>query len=329
MEANLPKFEETFSFESILKAFNEFKNNKRNKVDVAEFSINVIGNLYSLHNDLISGNYKHGGYKHFKINDPKPRDIHKASVRDRIVHHCLYRSLYDYFNKFFIYDSYSCRFGKGTHKALEQFFKFGMVESLSNKKTIWILKCDIKKCFASVDQNILKIILKRHIFCPKILSVTNSVIDSFNSGFVGKGLPLGNLTSQLFINIYLNELDQVMKKIFNIDKYVRYADDFVIFDKDKDYLLELTPKIADFLEESLNLTLHPDKIHLKTFASGMDFLGWIHFPNHRVLRTSTKKRMFRKIIEKDGKKSVIESYLGMLSHGNAHKLSLRVRDFMV
>lgn len=120
-----------------------------------------------------------------------------------------------------------------------------------------------------------------------------------------------------------------MKKIFNIDKYVRYADDFVIFDKDKDYLLELTPKIADFLEESLNLTLHPDKIHLKTFASGMDFLGWIHFPNHRVLRTSTKKRMFRKIIEKDGKKSVIESYLGMLSHGNAHKLSLRVRDFMV
>lgn len=329
MEVNLPKFEEIFSFENILKAFNEFKNNKRNKTDVAEFSINVIGNLYSLHNDLISGSYRHGGYEHFKINDPKPRDIHKASVRDRIVHHCLYRSLYDYFNKFFICDSYSCRFGKGTHKALDQFFKFGMSESLSNKKTIWILKCDIKKCFASVDQNILKIILKGHIFCPKILSVINSVVDSFNSGFVGKGLPLGNLTSQLFINIYLNELDQVIKKIFNIDKYVRYADDFVIFSKDKDYLLELTPKIADFLEEDLKLLLHPNKICLKTFSSGMDFLGWVHFPNHRVLRTSTKKRMFRKIIEKDGKKSVVESYLGMLSHGNAYKLSLRVIDFMV
>ena len=312
-----------------MKAFNEFKNNKRNKTDVAEFSINVIGNLYSLHNDLISGSYRHGGYEHFKINDPKPRDIHKASVRDRIVHHCLYRSLYDYFNKFFICDSYSCRFGKGTHKALDQFFKFGMSESLSNKKTIWILKCDIKKCFASVDQNILKIILKGHIFCPKILSVINSVVDSFNSGFVGKGLPLGNLTSQLFINIYLNELDQVIKKIFNIDKYVRYADDFVIFSKDKDYLLELTPKIADFLEEDLKLLLHPNKICLKTFSSGMDFLGWVHFSNHRVLRTSTKKRMFRKIIEKDGKKSVVESYLGMLSHGNAYKLSLRVIDFMV
>ena len=312
-----------------MKAFNEFKNNKRNKTDVAEFSINVIGNLYSLHNDLISGSYRHGGYEHFKINDPKPRDIHKASVRDRIVHHCLYRSLYDYFNKFFICDSYSCRFGKGTHKALDQFFKFGMSESLSNKKTIWILKCDIKKCFASVDQNILKIILKGHIFCPKILSVINSVVDSFNSGFVGKGLPLGNLTSQLFINIYLNELDQVIKKIFNIDKYVRYADDFVIFSKDKDYLLELTPKIAIFLEKELKLLLHPDKIHLKTFSSGMDFLGWVHFSNHRVLRTSTKKRMFRKIIEKDGKKSVVESYLGMLNHGNAHKLSLKVKDFMI
>lgn len=329
MEVNLPKFEEIFSFENILKAFNEFKNNKRNKTDVAEFSINVIGNLYSLHNDLISGSYRHGGYEHFKINDPKPRDIHKASVRDRIVHHCLYRSLYDYFNKFFICDSYSCRFGKGTHKALDQFFKFGMSESLSNKKTIWILKCDIKKCFASVDQNILKIILKGHIFCPKILSVINSVVDSFNSGFVGKGLPLGNLTSQLFINIYLNELDQVIKKIFNIDKYVRYADDFVIFSKDKDYLLELTPKIADFLEEDLKLLLHPNKICLKTFSSGMDFLGWVHFSNHRVLRTSTKKRMFRKIIEKEGKRSVVESYLGMLSHGNAYKLSLRVIDFMV
>ena len=329
MEVNLPKFEELFSFENILKAFNEFKNNKRNKTDVAEFSINMIGNLYSLHKDLISGNYKHGGYKHFKINDPKSRDIHKASVRDRIVHHCLYRSLYDYFNKFFIYDSYSCRFGKGTHKALDQFLKFGISGSLSNKKTVWILKCDIKKCFASVDQNILKIILKRHIFCPKILGVINSVIDSFNSGFVDKGLPLGNLTSQLFINIYLNELDQVMKKIFNINKYVRYADDFVIFNKDKDYLLELTPKIAIFLEKELKLLLHPDKIHLKTFASGMDFLGWVHFPNHRVLRTSTKKRMFRKIIEKDGKKSVVESYLGMLNHGNAHKLSLKVKDFMI
>ena len=329
MEKEAPKFEEIFSFENILAGFREFKKGKNNKRDVADFSVNLISNLCSLHNDLISGSYKHSGYQYFKIKYPKERDIHKARVRDRVVHHCLYRALYSHFNKFFIYDSYSCRFGKGTHRALNRFTKFGRSASLNNIETLWILKCDIKKCFASVDQNILKLILKKYIYCDKIMAVLNSVIESFNSGVRGKGIPLGNLTSQLFINIYMNEFDQFVKRIMKVGKYIRYADDFVIFDRGKDYLLELTPKIADFIEESLGLFLHPNKIHLKTFASGMDFLGWVHFPTHRVLRTSTKNRMFKRIKEGEDKKETTESYFGLLSHGNGYKLQVKIKNSML
>ena len=326
MKIIVPKFEEIFSFENILASFNEFKRGKHNKKDVAEFSMNLVSNICTLRDEMMAGSYQHGGYKYFKIFDPKNRDIHKASVRDRIVHHCLYRSLYFYFNNFFIHDSYSCRFGKGTHRALKRFDKFGKSESFNNKKTVWILKCDIKKCFASVDQRILKVILRKYIFCPKITQVVGSVVDSFNSGILGKGIPLGNLTSQLFINIYMNEFDQFMKRRLKVRFYIRYADDFVMFDRDRDCLLELILLMANFLDESLGLVLHPNKIYLKTFASGMDFLGWVNFSNHKVLRMATKKRMFRKIIEKGGKKEIVESYLGLLSYGNEYNLQMKVKS---
>ena len=323
-----PKFEEIFSFESILESFNEFKRDKKYKKDVTIFSMNLIGNLSSLHKDLTNGSYKHGGYRYFKISDPKPRDIHKASVRDRIIHHCIYRSLYPYFNKYFIHDSYSCRLEKGTHRAIHRFESFSRKESENGTKTIWIIKCDIKKCFASVDHSVLKSVLKHYLKCNKTFNVVNSIIDSFDSGFSGKGIPLGNLTSQLFINIYLNELDQFMKRKIKAKFYIRYADDFVIFSEDKDYLWELVSKIWEFLEEELKLQLHPNKLFIKTLSSGIDFLGWVHFSNHRVLRTSTKSRMFKRL-EGEFKKETLASYLGLLSHGNAFKLEGRIRNMSI
>ena len=146
------------------------------------------------------------------------------------------------------------------------------------------------------------------------------------AGLKGVGLPLGNLTSQLLVNIYMNQSDQWMQHRMKTKYYIRYADDFVILHPDKGYLLELTPKIADWLEENLKLELHPNKVFLKTFASGIDFLGWVHFAHHRVLRTATKRRMFKKIKEVAGKKETIQSYLGLLSHGNAYKLRQEVLD---
>jgi retron-type reverse transcriptase len=285
----LISYNDIISIKNIYEAWEEFLPGKKNKEDVAEFTLNLSNNIFKLHSDLKNKAYTHGSYKAFNINDPKPRSIHKASVRDRLLHHAIYRILYPFFDRLFIYDSYSCRNFKGTHRALNRFRDFGRKVSKSNKQTCWILKCDIRKFFASIDQEILITILRKCITDPDIILLLIAVVRSFHSTKEGTGLPLGNLTSQLLVNIYMNQFDQWMKHRMKVKYYIRYADDFVILSQDKDYLLELTTKIADFLEENLKLSLHPNKVFIKTFTSGLDFLGWVHFPEHRVLRTVTKK----------------------------------------
>ena len=149
------------------------------------------------------------------------------------------------------------------------------------------------------------------------------VINSFSSTAPGIGLPLGNLTSQLLVNIYMNEFDQFIKNDLRVKYYLRYADDFAILSCDKKYLENLIPQINQFLGERLKLALHPDKVFIKTFASGVDFLGWVHFPDHRVLRTASKWRMLRRI-EMHFTEATTASYTGMLTHGNAARLIQRI-----
>ena len=314
------------SVENILEAWKEFIRDKRKRKDVQEFERNLMFNIFSLHNDLKNKTYTHGGYKAFKINDPKPRDIHKASVRDRLLHHAIYRILYPYFDKKFIHDSYSCRLGKGTHRAMNQFRDFFRKVSRNDTRTCWVLKCDIRKFFASIDHQILKDILAKHISDKDILWLLNQVIDSFytlsllsHNSSMGTGLPLGNLTSQLLVNIYMNEFDQHIKHILKVKHYVRYADDFVILSDNKEELEEIEKKVAIILRELLQLELHPDKVFIKTFSSGVDFLGWIHFPYHRVLRTATKRRMVKNL-EQNTKEEIRRSYMGLLKHGDGYKL---------
>ena len=143
-----------------------------------------------------------------------------------------------------------------------------------------------------------------------------------------KGLPLGNLTSQLLVNIYMNEFDQYVKHKLKAKYYIRYADDFVIFSHNKQWLTEILRYIEVFLCDRLNLELHPNKVFIKTLASGVDFLGWVHFPDHRVLRTATKWRMFRRLRKEAVSENVRQSYLGLLKHGNARKLvgQMQVRE---
>lgn len=297
---------------------------KKKRRDVGEFSIHLMDNIVALRQELLFKTYKHGPYDAFKINDPKPRDIHKANVRDRIVHHAIYRILYPYFDKKFIFDSFSCRNDKGTHRALNRFRDFAFKTSKNNTRTVWILKGDIKKFFASINHEILKGILKKHIIDKNILWLLDNVINSFNTEKRrGLGLPLGNVTSQLLINVYMNELDQYIKRRMKIRYYIRYADDFVIFDRDKLYLENLIPRISNYLENNLKLSLNQNKIFIKTLASGIDFLGWVNFSHHRILRTSTKRRMFKKLKQRSTKESVA-SYLGLLKHGNAYKLAKNV-----
>ena len=318
-------FESIISLENLLMAWKEFLHGKRQRKDVQEFEQHLMRNIIALHNDLKSKSYCHGGYQAFNISDPKPRNIHKASVRDRLLHHAIYRILYLHFDSTFIHDSYSCRKWKGTHKALRRFEHFGRKVSLNNTRACYVLKCDVRKFFASIDQEILMAILKKHISDTDTVWLLEKVIESFSSTKTGKGLPLGNLTSQLLVNIYMNEFDQCMKHTYNIKYYIRYADDFVIFHHDKSVLEELLPKIGEYVEEKLKLQLHPDKVFIKTLSSGVDFLGWVHFSHHRVLRTTTKKRMLRNLKNNPDNQKTTQSYLGLLQHGNAFKLAERVQ----
>jgi len=316
------------SIENLLLAWQEFLKGKKNRKDVQEFEQRLMENTIDLHNDLRDGNYRHSEYQAFNISDPKPRNIHKASVRDRLLHHAIYRILYSFFDKTFISDSYSCRLGKGVHKSLDRFRKYGYKVSRNHTKTCWVLKCDIRKFFASVDHRILKEILNKYIRDRNILWLLSKIIDSFCIENQKRGLPLGNLTSQLLVNIYMNEFDQFVKQDLKIKYYIRYADDFVFFSQDKNYLNSLLPKIKLFLQDELKLSLHPNKVKIETIASGVDFLGWINFTDHRVLRNTTKRRIFRGIEEQQAKIETVQSCLGILSHGNARKLQSEVKNLV-
>jgi len=319
-------YDNIVSIENLLVSWQEFLRGKRKRKDVAKFSLHFTDNVIQLHEELVNRTYKHGSYFAFKISDPKPRDIHKASLRDRIVHHAVYRILYPYFDRKFIFDSYSCRKSKGTHRAINRLRNFARKVSRNNIRTAWILKGDIKKFFANIDHEILKNILKRYIEDSDTLSLLEKIINSFGTDDNKSiGIPLGNLTSQLLVNIYMNEFDQFVKRKLKIKYYIRYADDFTILHENKSYLQELIPKLSGFLETELKLSLHPKKVFIKTLASGVDFLGWIHFTHHRIPRTSTKQRIVKKL---KGNKSeeTLASYLGLLTHGNTYKFSEKIRN---
>lgn len=315
-------YEDIISVENLLNAWGEFIAGKRKKKDVQAFQHRLMDNILELHEELAAGTYTHGDYYAFKISDPKPRDIHKALVRDRLVHHAIYRQLYAFFDRTWIADSYSCREQKGTHKSMNKFRAYAYQVSRNHTRTCWVLKCDIRKFFASIDQKILMDIVASYITDIRTVALIRGIVDSFHSTAPGKGLPLGNLTSQLLVNVYMNEFDQFAKHKLKARHYIRYADDFVFMSPDREELERLLPKVSLFLDERLALALHPDKVYIKTFVSGVDFLGWIHFKDHRVLRGSSVRRMIRNIKE-DGGPAQIQSYRGMLSHGNAHKLSDR------
>lgn len=349
-------YSEIISIENLLLAWKEFICGKKSRKDVQEFSLCLMDNIFSLHRELSNHTWKHGGYQAFKINDPKPRDIHKAKVKDRLLHHAIYRILYPFFDKTFTHDSYSCRNNKGTHRAIEKFQKYFHKVSKNNTKTCWVLKCDIRKFFANIDHEILMEILREYIVDKNIIWLLKEVIESFVSmqscsnknlslplsvSPSGRrrsiGLPLGNLTSQLFVNIYMNKFDQFVKHKLKMKYYIRYADDFVILSENKKESESLIELIKNFLKKELKLELHPNKISIETFSSGVDFLGVVNFPHHKILRTKTKRRMIKKIqnkkndlekriISKESFRQSLQSYLGILKHCEGWKIGEKIEN---
>lgn len=260
----------------------------------------------------------------FYVYDPKRRYIHKAQVKDRVVHQAIFRQLYRIFDPSFIYDSYACRFGKGTHAGVERLETFLRKETQNYTWNAWVLKCDISKFFDSIDHKILKKILFEKVECPGTRWLIENVIKSFEKD-KGAGLPLGNVTSQLFANIYMNVFDQYVKHVLKAKYYARYCDDFVLVSKDRDFLESLLPKISEFLEENLKLKLHAQKIEIRKVSHGIDFLGYVILPHYRVLRTSTKKRILRRTRVDVSKESEC-SYLGVLSHCKGYKIEKEFLD---
>lgn len=320
--------------ENLFRAWGKFSKGKRNNADVAVFDLHLEGNLFSLYERLARGVWRNGPYQRRRIADPKPRIIHIASVRDRILYQAVYQQLYRIFDKTFIHDSYASRESKGTHAGVRRLAVFARKVSANYTRPAFVLKCDIRKFFDGIDHHLLLFLLAKKIADPMLLGLLGEIIRSFHT-LPGKGLPLGNVTSQIFANIYLNELDQFVKHALKARYYIRYCDDFVIVNQSRVVLEELTQKIRDFLYENLRLLLHPDKVTIRKLSQGMDFLGYVSLPYYSVLRTRTKRRLLRRLtlLARNIKTKedflsafpVISSYLGMLSHCKGYRLRKRIK----
>lgn len=316
-------FNQVVSLENISSAWFEFRKGKTSRRDVQYFEYTLEDSMFNLHEELVSGSYKSHPYSQFRISDPKPRLISKASVRDRLLHHALYRMLYPAFDGVFMFDSFSCRDGKGTHKAFARLQTLIRRVSVNYRKPCFALKCDIRKFFDSVDHVILLRLLKDRLKDERLLALLTQIIDSF-SVKQGKGMPIGNLTSQLFANIYLDPLDKFVKHQLKASHYVRYADDFLFLADTEEELMGYFVEVVRFLRDNLKLELHPNKISLRKLSWGIDFVGYVARPHYAVPRCKTVRRMMKKIgaARYDEKLAAsLDSYLGYLGHARGYKYS--------
>lgn len=345
-------------------AYKDARRHKRWKSYQLNFEFNLEENLINLRDDLLDRKYVIGKSDCFVIHDPKMREVFAARFRDRIVHHLLYNYTHTLYERKFIYDSYSCISGKGTHFGIERLLHHIKCVSNGYSKPCYILKFDIQAYFMSIDRRILLSLCKKHLNKIKYLKsddpaiiklienidFINYLIDTivlddpskncvrigeraewnrlppkkslFNSAS-GCGLPIGNLSSQLFSNIYLNELDQYIKRTLHCKNYGRYVDDGYIVSDNKNKLKYYIPKISHFLSSNLNLNLNLDKTFILNAYHGVSFLGSYLLPFRRYVDNKTLKRMSRKVKEMSPKNprelmSVINSILGVFSHCNSY-----------
>jgi retron-type reverse transcriptase len=294
-------YKEITKYENIHKAYIDARRGKRYRASILKFEYRLGESLWEIKQELSTKSYSHGGYREFIVSDSKKRSIKAPLFRDRVVHHALCNIIEPILDKTFIYDSYACRKGKGTHAAVKRLEKF--LRSARGSAPVFCLKCDISKYFDSVDQDTLLKILSKKIKDEEIKCLIAKIVRS-----VPRGIPIGNLTSQLFANAYLNELDQYIKRFLREKYYVRYMDDFLILGDDKRHLYELKEKIRLFLKQELKLTLHPKKATIFPVNKGIDFLGYVLKNGKRRLRKSTVKRFLKKR----------KKYLSMMIKGRLH-----------
>jgi retron-type reverse transcriptase len=332
-------YERIVSFENLLAAYKTFRKGKRFKDDVLKFEYNYESELFKLQEELIGHSYAPLPPRRFFIYEPKKREIVAACVRDRVVHHALCRVVEPIFNKRLIYDTYACIAGKGTLAAIERFEEFKRkLLAHYNANKIYIFKGDIQKYFESINQRILLDLIGKKIADEEVIRLIKRILTSDS---LSKGIPIGNLTSQVFANLYLNPLDQFVKHSLGFKYYIRYMDDFVLMDISKDRLQKAKKEIGRFLEENLRLNLHPQKQTVTPLKCGIDFLGFRIFSTHRLLRKENVKRFRRRLkrikrqFEKGeitiGKISLfIKGWIAHAKQGNTYGLRKKLlRDFIL
>jgi RNA-directed DNA polymerase len=359
------KIVKMFSFKNIYICYKECKKNKSNKINTLHFEVDLLSNLWKLYDELNSKQYKIGKSICFLANSPKLREVFAADFKDRIVHHILVKQLEPLYEKKFIFDVYNNRKNKGIHKAIKKAQSY--MHRYNN--TGYYLQLDIKGFFYNLDKNILFKQLFRDITTSnidaevkkKILYISNKIIyhdPTRNYIFKGnkknlynlpthktlfkivknKGLPIGNLTSQFFANIYMNKFDNFIKRELKVNSYIRYVDDFILFDKSKQKLIELKQKIEYYLKQNLDLTLRDD-FRIRKFDDGLDFLGYIIRPNYILVRNRVinnykyKKAKFYSYYENGGDKDlqsilkyneIRNSFLAHVKHANSYNLIKKI-----
>jgi len=335
-------FKKICSFENLHLAYLKARKCKRYRNEILKFSYNLEENLLQLQYELLNQTYCHGPYRKFIVYDIKKRHIKAAPFRDRVVHHALCNIIEPIFNKGFIYDTYACRKEKGTHKAIKRLGKYlksvpNPVGGLENKK-IYCLQCDISKYFDSINHGILLEFITKKIADKKVLWLIKEILNSSHEK-PGIGIPIGNLTSQIFANIYLSELDQFAKHKLRLRYYLRYMDDFLILNTNKKKLHDIRKQIQEFLLNSLKLKLHPKKANVFPTEKGIDFLGYRVFENHRLLRKNTVKRFIKrtKLYQKKLKKGLIteekfnqslQSWFAYAEFGDSWQLCQKLKSIL-
>ena len=311
-------YEKIYDFSNLYESYIKARKNKRYRQEVMEYTSNLEENLIILQNELVWGEYKIGNPRIFTIFVPKIREIKALPFKDRVLQHSLNSVIEPYFENSFYYYSYACRKDKGTHRASLKVQEWLYIAE-KNDKNLYCLKCDIKKFFNSVDLKILVKIIEKRIKDKKVIWLIKQIL-----GKAQKGMPIGSLTSQLFANVYLNELDNFVKHKLKIKNYMRYMDDFIIFSEDKKELHLILSKIEDFLKVNLDLELN-NKTRIHPVKTGVEFVGYVHFFNKIRIRKSSWKR-FKKNLEKTRKSyknnkitvetynSTIGSYAGHVKH---------------
>ncbi len=328
-------YDKICEYENLKEAFQRARKGKTLKTYVIDFERDLEVNLRILRNELLLHCYRPKPLETFILRDPKTRKISKSAFRDRIVHHAICNIIEPMFEKQFIYDSYANRTGKGTLKAIKRLHYFKRIVSRNNSKTCYVLKADVSRYFETVDHNVLLSILAKRIYDKEVLWLISIILKNHHTTAKGKGMPLGNLTSQFFANVYLNELDQFVKHTLKAKHYIRYVDDFVILHENKKVLEVHKDKLNDFLNINLLLYLHPSKSKIVRLSNGINFLGFRVFFHHTLLRKKNKWKFERKLrrlqkmyakgkIEREKVIESLEGWIAHVSHANTYKYRRKV-----